>query len=486
MLKPSPPSREPVDGLDAPIRISGRSVARRVYAFFHNKKVGLFLILTTGLLSLIGALARQMPASVRLDAAAKAAWLEEVRPIYGGWTDIVDAIGVFRIFSSPLFLTVTGLLALSIIACTTHRLPTVWRQGFRPRTSVSERFFEHTKLAEHLDSPLGAEETGEVIAASMRRRRYRVIQDADGTTIFSDRFHWAPLGTAVSHTGYVVIMAGFLVSSFAGFRADNFDLTIGMPRDVGHGTGLTAEAASFVDAYDQATGTPIDYVSDLILSRDGEVVARQDVRVNEPLILDGVYFHQASFGVSAIVEVTEGDGGTLFSGGVPLAWRTPDQTLQYGVEVLEELGLELFVISNASGSTTPGLSAGQVRFEVYPMDSREPLGAVTVDAGSATTIGDLTVSFDREQKYTSLIVKRDPGSWVVWLGCALLIVGMTATLGLRHRRQWVRVTPTRTGSFVQIATTDKPDSVRSRNFRELSESIAAALGRQEGKADRHA
>ncbi|SDL08044.1 cytochrome c biogenesis protein ResB [Tessaracoccus oleiagri] len=480
MLKPSPSAVEPVepvDGFNAPIRVSGRSVFRRAYAFLHNKKVGLFLILATGLLALVGALARQMPASVRLDPAASAAWLDEVRPVFGGWTDIAHAIGVFHIFSSPLFLTVSALLALSIVACTTHRLPTVYRQGFRPRTSVSARFFEHTKLHAQHDSPLDVDRTVDEVAAVIARRRYRVIRDADGTTIYSDRFHWAPLGTAVSHTGYVVIMAGFLVSAVAGFRVDNFDLTVGIPREVGNGTGLTAEAASFADAYDEATGTPIDYVTDLILRRDGDEVARQDVRVNEPLIIDGVYFHQASFGVAAVVRVTGPDGDVLLDGGVPLAWRTPDQRLQYGVEVFHELGLELFVISNASGSTTPGLSAGQVRFEVYPVASREPLGVATVDAGAAASVGDLSVSFLREQKYTSLIVKRDPGSWVVWLGCTLLVVGVTVTLGLRHRRQWVRVTPTPTGSCVQIATTDRPDSIRSRNFHELSTSIASALRR---------
>lgn len=477
MLKPSPSATEPVDGFDAPIRVGGRSVFRRAYAFLHNKKVGLFLILATGLLALVGTLARQMPASVRLDPAASAAWLDQVRPVFGGWTDIAHAIGVFRIFSSPLFLTVSGLLALSIIACTTHRLPTVYRQGFRPRTGVSARFFEHTKLHAHHDSPLDTDRTMDEVAAVMTRRRYRVIRDADGTTIYSDRFHWAPLGTAVSHTGYVVIMAGFLVSTLIGFRVDNFDLTIGIPREVGNGTGLTAEAASFVDAYDEATGTPIDYVTDLVLRRDGDVVARQDVRVNEPLVIDGVYFHQASFGVSAVIEVTGADGEVLFEGGVPLAWRTPDQRLQYGVEVLD--GLELFVISNTSGSTSPGLRAGQVRFEVYPVDSREPLGAATVDAGTAASVGEFSVSFLREQKYTSLIVKQDPGSLVVWLGCTLLVVGVTVTLGLRHRRQWVRVTPTSTGSSVQMATTDRPDSIRTRNFNELSASIASALRRPE-------
>lgn len=467
---------EPVDGLDAPVHISPKSLFRKVYAFFHNKKVGLFLIFATGFLSLIGVLARQMPDSVRLDPASKAAWLEQVRPIYGGWTEVVDAVGIFHIFSSPLFLGVAVLLAVSIIACTTHRLPNIYRQSYRPRTGVRQSFFHHAKLAEEIESPLGVDETKAAVRQALRGRRYRVIEDPDGETLYSDRWHWAPFGTAAAHAGYVVVMAGFLVSSFAGFRIDNFELTVGLPREVGYGTGLTAQAESFQDSYDPATGTPIDYVADLVVSRDGEQIAHQDVRVNEPLVVDGIYFHQASFGVSAVVDVTDAAGETLFQGGVPLSWTTPDDTRQYGVVVLEDLDLELFVIANASGQTSPGLGAGQARVELYPVDSQTPIDMQTVDAGGSVAVGDVTVSFEREQRFTSLIVKKDPGTLVVWVGCALLIVGMTCTMALRHRRQWVRVMPAGAGSLVRVATTDKVDSIRRRNFETLAESISSAVG----------
>ena len=48
---------------------------------------------------------------------------------------------------------------------------------------------------------------------------------------------------------------------------------------------------------------PKDYVTDLVLSVDGREVARQDVRVNDPLRYDGVMFHQAHFGIAAVMEI---------------------------------------------------------------------------------------------------------------------------------------------------------------------------------------
>lgn len=479
MLKLS--DEEPVDALDGDVQLSASGLFHKVYAFFYNKKVGVILILVTCVLTLVGVLARQMPSSVRLDPASKAAWLEQVRPIYGGWTDVVAALGVFHIFSSPIFLTVCVLLALSIIACTTHRLPTLYQKGYNPHTRVRPSFYEHAKVAGEFHSPLPPEQTIEAVTAAARKDGYRVIADADGESLYSDKFHWAPFGTAAAHAGYVVVMVGFLISAFAGFRIDNFDLTVGMPREVGHGTGLTATANSFVDLYDEEYGSPIDYVTDLTLTRDGVEVDRHDVRVNEPLIIDGVYFHQASFGHSAVVRIVD-DSGELFHGGVPLAWRTPDEERQYGVHVLEEQQLEVFVIANASGRTSPGIAPGQLRVEVYPIDSQQPLGNTVLDAGVPGDVAGLNVTFEREAKYTSLIVKRDPGTAVVWIGCILLIVGTCICMSLPHRRQWLRITPDGDGSRVQMGSPDKPETGRRRLFAHLMTSMEAATGRPDGKA----
>ena len=73
---------------------------------------------------------------------------------------------------------------------------------------------------------------------------------------------------------------------------------------VGHDTGLTVTAMSFQDSY-YDNGSPKDYVSDLVVTKGGVQVARQETRVNTPLIVDGVWFHQSFFGVGADVTATK-------------------------------------------------------------------------------------------------------------------------------------------------------------------------------------
>jgi cytochrome c biogenesis protein len=50
-----------------------------------------------------------------------------------------------------------------------------------------------------------------------------------------------------------------------------------------------------------------------------------------------------------------------------------------------------------------------------------------------------------QRQYTGLQVAKDPGVWVVWLGCTLLVVGSIVAFFLSHRRVWVSIKPLEDG-----------------------------------------
>ena len=476
---------EPIDGLDGTVRVAPGQLFGSIYAFFYNKRVGLVLILLTGLFALIGVLFPQAPSGVLDDPASKQAWLESVRPTFGGWTDIVATLGFFSVFSSIPFVVLMVLLAISTLACTFHRVPLLYKTAFHPHTRVSAEFFNRARLASSFTSPVPVDAMVATIKADARSNRVRVIEDerGPGRNLYTDKWHLAPFGTAVAHVGMVVIMAGFLLSSLTGFRDDQFTLTIGHPTEVGHGTGLVAEAKSFTDSY-YDNGTPKDYVTDLVLTRDGQEVARQEVRVNEPLTYDGVMFHQAYFGIAAVMQVTDAQGQVVFHDGVPLEWTTQDGSMTYGVLDVPGHDLELFVIGSASGRTDTGIAPGQMRVEVYPSDGDVPLGTAILDQGGYVSVDGLTYTFEREQQFTGLLVKRDPGTGVVWLGSALLVLGTCLTMFLRHHRIWFRVTETGDGgSLVQLASPDRQDATFARRFDEISARLSDKVSVPQGRSN---
>lgn len=468
---------EPVDALDGGTDFTLGQAVHAIYAFFYNKKFGLALILASGLLALFGVLLPQMPAGVRDDPASLDAWLTSVRPTYGGWTDIVNVIGGFNVFSSPVFIAVMALLALSIIACTTHRIPVLRQTVFHPHTKVTADFFRSARLNQSFTTSCAPAEAMQLIKADAKAARVRVIEDdrGPGENLYTDKWHLAPFGTVVAHTAFVVIMAGFVVSSLTGFRNDQFTLTVGRPAEVGYGTGLTAEARSFSDSYYE-DGSPKDYVTDLVIYSDGQQVAQQNVRVNEPLRYDGVMFHQAYFGIAAVVQITDDSGEVVFDGGVPLEWTTGGGMLNYGVVEVPGRDQELFVVGSASGQTGTGIDPGQMRIEVYPTDSDTPVGTAVLDQSGSIEVDGFTYTFDREQQFTGLLVKHDPGTGVVWFGFLLLIIGTCITMFFRHHRIWIRVTPgDGGGSVVQLASPDRQDATFARQFGQVADGLALKL-----------
>ena len=110
---PTEPEATPAE-VDPPVT----AVFHQLYAFLYNKYVGVVVILAMALATLLGTLLQQVPDSVRLDPASYAAWLEQVRPKYGGWTPILSALGCLWIIKDlrPITLLVfLGWVAVALI-----------------------------------------------------------------------------------------------------------------------------------------------------------------------------------------------------------------------------------------------------------------------------------------------------------------------------------------------------------------------------------
>ncbi|HSN43660.1 MAG TPA: cytochrome c biogenesis protein ResB, partial [Propionibacteriaceae bacterium] len=354
-----------------PTDLSLGEFARRLFRFFHNKDTGLTLILAMAVLTLLGTLVMQVPDQVLDDPAAYAHWIEDVRPKYRGWTDVLKTLQLFNVFSSIWFAIVAIALSLSIVACTVHRLPQLWRNARAPHTHVTEHFFDHARQHATVRVPLAPELAMERVQEQFRGRRYRTIADQSGSgpNLYADAHRYAPFGTAIAHAAFVIILIGVLISSTFGFTDTGFTVTVGERAEVGHDTGLAIELRSFSDTY-YPSGQPQDYVSDVVLFENGTQVASQVVRVNEPLRWNGVGFYQTFFGVAAVMTVTDGQGATIHTGGVPLQWQT-DDGVQYG-ELALPGDLTAYVI--AAG-------AGKVTLELYDARSDTAVGSTTVVQG---------------------------------------------------------------------------------------------------------
>ena len=458
------------------LTLSPSDILGRLFRLFISMRFGLLLLLVLALLTLIGTLLMQVPAGVKSDPQAYAAWLDSARAKYGGWTEVIDKLGLFAVFSSYWFKGTMLFLCTSILACSVHRTPRLWQKAVHPRMIMADAFFRQAPLGATFATATGPEETVEALRKAFRAHRFRTATASAGNTIHicADRFRWGPFGRVVAHLSFVIIIVGALIGSTWGFRNNDFAVPVGSKVDVGFNTGLSVEAKSFSDSYYE-NGAPSDYASKLVVYKNGTPVKTQVVRVNHPLSYQGVTFYQSFFGPAAQIRVKSAKGKVLFDQGVPLLWSSQDKRHQIGRFNLPGQALSVFVVSAASGLVDPVIGAGQMQLEVYKAGQEAPVATQVVTEGTPVQIAGLGFNVVREREFTGLVVAHNPGSWLIWVGATLLVVGMCIVFFFRHRRVRAVIRRTPEGSTTTVAAAWRRDTTFEPEFRRLVDDIELAV-----------
>ena len=471
---------EPVDDLDAGLGVSPSEILERLWLVLISMRTALVLMLALAVLGLVGTLVVQAPTGLQGDPQVYPAWLDSIRPKYGGWTDWMDRLQLFSIFSSVWMKAIVVVLVTSILACSVNRFRGLWKAATRPRVRMSGAFYERASHSAYADSAAETDAALADVQGVLRARRFRTVveRDGDAVHVYADKFRWAPFGTVIAHVSLILILVGVLVGGALGFRNSEFAVPVGSTADVGNGSGLTVEAKSFSDSY-YDNGAPSDYASDLVLYRDGTQVAAQTIRVNDPLRYDGYAFYQSFFGPAAAMQVKDDSGAVLYERGVPLLWTSDDGKHRVGQFSLPDRGLTVYVVGAASGEVDPQIKAGQMQLELYQDGAGDtPISTQLVSQGEPATIAGLEFTFVRERQYTGLIVAKDPGQFLVWGGAGLLVLGLFLVFFFPNRRFWARIVPGTSGSTVHVGATSRHDASFGPEFEGIVTDMKLALSGQ--------
>lgn len=112
------------------------------------------------------------------------------------------------------------------------------------------------------------------------------------------RGRWRKGGEYLIHLGFVLVVIAFVIGSLGGFRSEGNRLREGQTIAIPGGDGLFLRLDHFEPLF-SAEGQFLDMINELtLLSGDNEIV-RQTVRINHPLIAEGLVILPASFGREA-------------------------------------------------------------------------------------------------------------------------------------------------------------------------------------------
>jgi cytochrome c biogenesis protein len=402
----------------------------RVWDFFISVKLAIFTLIVLAATSILGTIIEQNQPP------------EKYHQIYEDWAfNIMDRINLFDMYHSKWFLLMLVLFTVNLSCCTIDRFPKMLKVVRNPRTKLDENLEKTLSLVDRWRKkgtlPEWAGKYSEALSSSFAKPK---VTEADGQVhLYAENGVASRFGVYVTHLSIIIIFIGAIFGNVAGFKGyvniPEGDAITKVP--VRGGTliqdlGFTVRCNAFsLETY--PSGQPKAYKSDLSVIDGGREVARKTIVVNDPLQYKGIWFYQSSYGqaggVTAQVTVARKDGtpGNMLA----LAANEPVPIEGYGVvsgvdysENFQGMGPALQVVVE---------KPGQPAASFWLVQGRPDLDRQRADS-LAFSFGGLS-----SKMFTGLQVAKDPGVNIVWLGCALMVIGLIMAFFLSHQRVWVRL-----------------------------------------------
>jgi cytochrome c biogenesis protein len=466
-----------------------RVVLRNAWRSLTSMRTALILLFLLAVAALPGALLpqRSLNRSLVDSYFTKYPWLAPT----------LDRLGFFDVFASPWFAAIYLLLMISLVGCV---LPRAWEHLKAVRQRPVAVPTNLARLPHHAEFTL---EMGLDEAAARIRTRLKGWRRTETPTTFSaEKGYLREAGNLVFHLSLIGLLLGFAGGKLYGYEGQVIVATGGQFCNTGilgydsFRAGLRVDGthlAPFCVKVDSFTADylPSGQASSFDASIGYQTTADLDagvstwrpfpLAVNNPLRLDGDRVYLQGNGFAPRFTVTFPDGQKRTG---QTQWNTVDPTtmLAQGTQKFDRPGVTDPAQRKLTGLAITGLfaptsSGGKVITSVFP-DLRDPAVAVdilrgdlglddgrsqsifNVDQnmvasgalkrvarvnlvpGQSTTLDDGTVvTFDGAARWVNLQVSHDPGEDYVLVFAILLLLGLFASLTIRRRRFWARLTP---------------------------------------------
>ncbi|KAB0671130.1 cytochrome c biogenesis protein ResB [Oryzomonas sagensis] len=416
-----------------------RSFLNSLWDFFCSLKLTMFLLITLAVTSIIGTIIPQ--------GTPPQEYLQQISPAK---FKLYQALGFFDMYHSWWFILLLYLLTVNLVACSIKRLPHIWKTITQPVTVLG------SGLEKTLPNVVSFKAGGEPEALQAKVTAFLkaefaepVATEDDGARhLFAQKTPWCRLSVYFVHLSVIVIFIGTMIGSLFGYKGfvnimEGESVAKAITRsekEIDLGFSVLCEKFS-VAFYD--SGAPKEFKSILTVLENGKPVPGYEhvpVIVNEPLTYKGITFYQSSYGNAGEYRflVTDLDGNNAVPVTVPATGSAtlPDGSSMHVLETTPDIA-----------PYSPGLSGPAANIEIHaPGGASERVVVYAnhpeLNVAHAKEHGKgPVIHFKGEEKrmYTGLQVAKDPGVWIVWLGCLLMVVGIFAAFFLSHRRIWVRI-----------------------------------------------
>ena len=391
------------------------SVLRRLAALLSDLRLAIVLLLLIAIASAIGTILPQGEApDLYLERFNADPWLGLING------DRMLQLQLDRIYSSGWFLLLLGWLGLALILCSWRRQWPALQAALRWIDYREPRQLSKLALAETLPSD-DPNASLNALGQSLQAQGW-TVQEKDGR-LAARRGVVGRVGPLLVHTGLVLLMLGAAWGALAGNRLERF-LAPGRSLDLLDRSGtsqMTLTLDSFAIERDPA-GRTEQFRSQLLLQSAGDAPPlREEISVNHPLRYRGMTVYQADWSLATI---------TVQLGKSPL--------LQLPLQTFPELGDQLWGLvlpTRPDGSEPVLLTTSSEAGPVQVFGEGGDLITNLRPGGTPADVNGLPLRVVEVMPASGLLLKRDPGVPLVYLGFAITLLGGGLSL-VATRQLW--------------------------------------------------
>jgi len=487
-----------------------QTITDKVWGSFASIKLAVVLFALIALTSIVGTIIEQNAAPEKnLKLIAKLFGTSNPEPIF----NIFEKLGFMDMYRSWWFIALLLLFAVNLIICSIDRLPRILKLIKEPIKPLTEEQFKNIGKKE-LILKGKPEKVKEAVGDAIKNAGFKFSEtkETHGYQLYSEKGNYTRLGIYITHLSVLLILIGALIGIRFGFKG-YLNLPEGKTYSVAFAPGRfssrmeESEMETIIERLQETEGNapetarllgidektlkakmkrygilplgfgircdnflvdfygrsnmPKEYKSWLTVIKNGREALQKSIVVNDPLTYNGITFYQSSFGM---VPGAHGEFilKLMSKTGVPETrqMHLDDKFIIPGTDiegVLTDFSPALSFDEDGKPFTSseqmnnPAVfinfsEKGQKKYSGWIM-KRHP-ETWSLPDGHIVEFVDVW-----GLEYTGLQVRKDPGVWIVYLGCIAMAVGLYIAFFMSHKKLWVKLVEEKNNTRIILALT---------------------------------